>query len=243
MKRLILMIQFLTRIPLPFNLDVKEDDFTEGVIFFPVVGALIGLLTYGVVVVFEYRFSSGVLAMMVIAFQIFITGGLHLDGLADTFDGLYSNRPKERILEIMKDSRIGSNGALILIVVILLKLTLMVEVIESYDKAMIIILTPAFARYTVIIASRFSRYAREKGMGNFFIGKTKNDHLIMGTIFVLAMSMFKPINLLVLAITAGFAILYSRHAAKKIDGITGDILGCMVELAEVLILLLYLGLY
>lgn len=237
------MIQFLTRIPLPVNLDVTEEDFTEGVIFFPVIGALIGLLTYALVAMLEYRFSSGVLAMLVIGFQIFITGGLHLDGLADTFDGLYSNRPKERILEIMKDSRIGSNGALVLIVVILLKLTLMVQVIETYDKAMIIILTPAFARYTVIVASRFSRYARDKGMGNFFIGKTKNDHVVMATIFVLAMSMLRPINLVILGATAAFAIAYSRHASKKIDGITGDILGCMIELAEVLILLLYLGLY
>lgn len=240
MKRLILMIQFLTRIPLPFNLDVDENDFSEGVIYFPVVGLLIGGLTYLLTSLLYRQFSTGIVAVLVLLFQVFITGGLHLDGLADSFDGLYSNRGKERMLEIMKDSRVGSNGALALIMLMLVKLVLMVEVIDGYRAMTILILTPAFARYTVVVASRFSKYAREKGMGNFFIGKTKTDHLVMATIFVVMMTMLDPFNLFVLAAVTGFALLYSRHVTKLIGGMTGDTLGAMIEMTEILVLLLFL---
>jgi len=234
------MIQFLTRIPLPFNLNVTEEDFTEGVIYFPVVGALIGVLMMFVLKLTESFVSGLVLSVLLVTFQIFLTGGLHLDGLADSFDGLYSNRSKERVLEIMKDSRVGSNGALALIILILMKVALFSEIIYSYHRVAIIILTPAFARYTVIVASRISDYAREKGMGNFFIGKTKNDHLVMGTIFVLMMSLFNPTNLIALGAATVFAVLYSFHVKKKIGGMTGDTLGAMIEMSELVILTVFL---
>lgn len=240
MKRLILMIQFLTRIPLPFNLNVNEEDFSEGVIYFPVVGLIIGGLSYLLMELLQYRLSEGIVAVMILLFQVFITGGLHLDGLADSFDGLYSNRDKNRMLEIMKDSRVGSNGALALIMLMLVKFILLIEVINSYHVMTIMILTPALARYTVIVASRFSNYAREKGMGNFFIGKTRTEHLVMGSIFVLAMTMLQAQSLIVMATMVVFALLYSKHVTKKLGGMTGDTLGAMIEMSEILALLVFL---
>ena len=119
MKPLFYAVAFLTRIPVPFRFDAR--DRTKSTAYYPLVGLLIG----GVIAAFDgliaVHFPPLVRAVLVTACWVFITGGLHLDGLMDVFDGLGSHREPERILAIMKDSRVGAMGVLAAVLILLLK--------------------------------------------------------------------------------------------------------------------------
>ncbi len=239
MKRLILMIQFLTRIPIPTNLEVDEDDFLHGIIYFPVVGLLIGMF----IVSFHYigyqlggSFLAAVLAVVV---EVFITGGLHLDGLGDTFDGVYSNRPKDQILEIMKDSRLGTNAALAIMMTLILKIALIHSLAEDMVYG-VLLLMPVFSKLCLVYGSKFSVYARSNGMGNLYIGKVSNIHLGIALFFTGIIGWLNPWSLPYILVGYVFTILYIRHITGKIDGMTGDTLGALCELSELFYLLYFL---
>lgn len=236
MKRFVLMLQFLTRIPININLEVDEEDFFEGIIYFPLVGLIIGMF-----VVSSYYLGlklSGKLlgAVFAVVTEIFITGGLHLDGLADAFDGIYSNRPKDQVLEIMKDSRLGTNGALALIVLLLLKIVLIndLTIPNAYP---ILLLMPVFSRLNVVFASRIAKPARTQGMGNLFIGRVKTRQLITAIIIAVIPSLVFIRIIPAIGLLIVFALWYVRHISNKIDGMTGDTLGALCELSELVLLL------
>lgn len=178
---------------------------------------------------------------------VILTGGLHLDGVGDTFDGIYSYRDKEKILEIMKDSRLGTNAMLSILFLMLLKLGFIYSIIES-GQLYNLIFMPVFARMAIVIASYKSVTPREKGMGNVFIGKPTLNMILVNIlytiilIFIIGGSVF---NLNIMSLTKEvFFIpvmilltrLFVRYIYTKIDGITGDILGCTSELTEVIYL-------
>ena len=237
MKRLILMLQFLTKLPLPFEISATEEDFSKGVIYFPVVGLIVGLLMAGVFYGVSLLSNTMIAAVFTVAFEVFITGGLHLDGLADTFDGLYSYRDKERMLEIMKDSRVGTNGVLILVISLILKIALLYSITEPL---LVIIIMPVVSRCMVVLMAAISKYAREKGMGGFFIEKTTKLQLFIAILITLVVHILKPELLIVSAIVLVLTLIYRYHVYTKIDGITGDVLGCVVELSEVFYLMIYI---
>lgn len=236
MKRFVLMLQFLTRIPINVNLEVDEEDFFKGVIYFPLVGLIIGMF-----VVSSYYIGlklSGKLmgAVFAIVTEIFITGGLHLDGLADAFDGIYSNRPKNQILEIMKDSRLGTNGALALFVLLLLKVVLINDLMIP-DVYPILLLMPVFSRLNLVLAFRISKPARKQGMGNLFIGRVKTKQLIIAIIITVIASLIFIRVIPAIGLLMIFALWYIRHISNRIDGMTGDTLGALCELSELVFLI------
>lgn len=238
MKQLILMIQFLTRIPIPIALDVTDDDFTKGFKYFPVVGSIIGGLIYAIHFLLHKHIGSFALSVTLVLAYLYLTGGLHMDGLSDSADGLFSGRSKERVLEIMKDSRIGSNGALAMVFVILLKVAFMMEL--SGDMfAGVLLLMPIISKYSVVFVSAISRYARTDGMGNWFIGKVKWYDLLFSTIFTVSMiAMVNPVYFLLLGASVIFSLIFRRFCYKQIDGLTGDTIGALSELTDVVVLVI-----
>ncbi|MGE5613890.1 MAG: adenosylcobinamide-GDP ribazoletransferase, partial [Bacillota bacterium] len=112
MRRFILMLQFLTTLPVKINVKAGREDFGKGLVLAPLVGLVVGALTAGFNYLFGILFPPLVTAVLTVAVYILLTGGLHLDGLGDTADGIFSNRPAERVLEIMKDSRVGTNAVI-----------------------------------------------------------------------------------------------------------------------------------
>lgn len=238
MKRLILMLQFLTKLPLPFKIDAKEEDFSKGIIYFPIVGLVIGALMAGLYIGLSAITNIMIASVLVIVFEIFITGGLHLDGLADSFDGLYSYRDKDRMLEIMKDSRVGTNGVLVLIVNIVLKMVLLIS-IDPEIVPTLLLLMPVVSRLMVVLLSAISKYARNNGMGGFFIGKTTKLQLVITITLVLFMHLIYLEGLFLLGMIIILTLIYRYHVYSKIDGITGDVLGAVVEMSEVFYLMLY----
>jgi len=235
MKQLILMIQFLTRIPLPISLDVTDEDFTKGFKYFPVVGSIIGGLIYAIHFLLQSYLMPFTVAVIVTCCYLYITGGLHMDGLSDSADGLFSGRKKERILEIMKDSRIGSNGALAMMFVVLLKVSFMAEL--SSEQRVILFLMPMISKYTVVVISTFSAYAREDGMGNWFIGKVKTTDFLLSTGYTgVVIGYFGPQYFMLLLGTLVFGVMFRQFCYRAIDGMTGDTIGALSELSDVVVL-------
>jgi adenosylcobinamide-GDP ribazoletransferase len=185
-------------------------------------------------------------AVCAVLVHIIVTGALHLDGLADTVDGFFSYRSRERILEIMKDSRIGTNGAISLITIILMKYSILVSL--SGEIAILSLLAaPAAARMTIAWCAGVSSYARnEKGMGMIMVERTGWREIVITTVItsvvIFALFRFSLIILpaAVMLTAAGFALLFSFYSFKKIGGITGDVMGAVIELTEVLVLILFL---
>ena len=99
----------MTRIPIKADVEFDEE-FHKSIVYFPLVGFVIGLISFLIGILALKIFDPFVTSILVVAGEVILTGGLHIDGLGDTFDAIYSNRDKERILEIMKDSRLGTNA-------------------------------------------------------------------------------------------------------------------------------------
>lgn len=236
MKRLILMIQFLTRIPIPMRLDVTDEDFTKGFKYFPVVGSIIGGLIYAIHFLLHDRLNPFTLATVITLAYLYITGGLHMDGLSDSADGLFSGRSKERVLEIMKDSRIGSNGALAMIFVVLLKIAFISEVAQA-ELGWVLLVMPMISKYVVVAMSTFSTYARQDGMGNWFIEKVSTVDFLFSTVYTIGILIWiRPYYVVILLCCLVFGGLFRQFCYKQIDGLTGDTIGALSELSDVAVL-------
>ena len=235
-KQFILLTQFMTRIPIPIEVDYNEKDFGKSIKYFPILGLLIGLILYFVYfIAAKFTDNKLLIAVFLIITETVITGGIHLDGLADTFDGIFSYRPKERILEIMKDSRIGTNGAIVLIIYFLSKTVLLSEVGLKY-----IIIMPVISRIATVINAGLGTYARKTGMSNAIMDYNEKSDILISLIFTIVISFFfAGINGIIITFICFLFILYFMHyITKKIDGITGDTMGASLELTSILALIL-----
>lgn len=238
MKALILTIQFLTRIPIPITIEVNDETFIKGVSFYPIVGFIIGGINGGIYLLAS-KIAEGFFPIICsVLSNILITGGLHVDGLADTCDGIYSARPREKMLEIMKDSRLGTNGALAICFDLLFRLSLLWILPQSIRIYMILV-TPILAKTVVALLLRISAYARKSGLAGMYLGKMRTSPVAAAFIFGGFLSYWiiglKGV-LLILILCIG-AILFEKYMQNKLGGMTGDTLGAANELFEIISLL------
>ncbi|SET32614.1 cobalamin-5'-phosphate synthase [Natronincola peptidivorans] len=239
MKRFILTLQFLTRVTVAKNLPYDEK-FNKGIIFFPLVGLVLGLILAVIYMGLSYLFNSTITSMITIASYIALTGGLHLDGLGDTFDGFYSSRGKERILEIMKDSRLGTNGVIAVLFSILIKVFVLAAL--PHEKALLaLILMPVLGRLGIVYGCFRISYARETGLGHIYINNVSSNQLMIATGLGIAITLIDRGTLLFIPIAWIFSYLFKSHSKKIIHGMTGDTLGALCELNEILYLLYLVG--
>ena len=234
-KQFLILIQFMTRIPVFVNVEYDEEKLGKSIKYFPLVGAVIGIFLFGI------NFLAGkvtenrqIIAVIIVIAEIFITGILHIDGLADTFDGLFSYAKKERMLEIMKDSRIGTNGAVVLILYFITKIILLSEVKPEY-----ILLYPIISRLSTSMNAGLGEYARKDGMSNGIIEKNGSKEAVISVAITVILSflILRIKGLGVLAAAIVFILIFMRSVKKKIGGITGDTMGASLELTSILILL------
>ncbi len=236
-----IILQFLTGFYLPFDFKSTAQDITRGLVYFAAVGALIGALLFGATYILSFTALGWTLqALIIVALWVFMTGGLHLDGVADSADGLFSGRGRERMLEIMKDSHIGTFGVVALVGTLAFKWAVVLEILSRGDWRGLI-LAPIVGRGLVVFASTVFKYAREEGMGNFFIGKVSPiDLWINGVVMIGALVVFGGLRGLWIGIlTLSVMWLLTRGIHKKLSGITGDILGLIIEGSELVFLLFW----
>jgi adenosylcobinamide-GDP ribazoletransferase len=236
MQKFLIALQFLTILPVRIKSEPSEQDIRASLVYFPLVGTLIGAFLAVILFVFNFL-PQPVMAALVLIASIVITGGMHLDGFADTCDGFYGNRPREKMLEIMRDSRVGAMGVMGIVSVLLLKFTLLLALPKTILPLTLILMT-TFARWSQTFACFTSGYAREEGKGRAFIGyNSKKGFFIAGafTIFVfLSLMRFKGIIFLAFSLVpVGLFITYIK---KKLGGMTGDTVGAVSELAEIAML-------
>ena len=242
-EQFIILIQFMTRIPIPLKISYSEKKLGKSIKFFPLVGLIIGLILYFTnflitVYLKNIFYNKTITAIFLIILEILIVGIIHIDGLADTFDGLFSYAKKEKMLEIMKDSRIGTNGAVVLILYFIAKTVLISEIITTNPKYLIIF--PIIARLSTPVNAGLSNYARKSGMSNAII----SENGIFEAIFSLALSIILVFyiidikGIVAISIAFIFIIIFMLNVRKKIDGITGDTMGACLELTSILVLFL-----
>lgn len=249
MKGLALLFKFMTRLPFPGGNSFDSQALGKSMKWFPVVGLVIGLINFVVGTFLEiYIPSQLIVAIILVTMDVIITGGLHLDGLADTFDGIFSYRSKQKMLEIMKDSRVGTNGVLVLVLYFIFKIALLMEASNLFglSQGVIMLIVPILSRIGGVVNCATEPYARGTGMGKTFVDNTDMTSLICSYALVTAMIYgisyyfgLPFVNLfLIQNIVTVIGFLFGKLITKKIGGITGDTLGALLELSSVLSLLL-----
>mgnify|MGYP001559407118 FL=1 len=230
-------LQFLTIFPIKIKSEIKGKDFGASLLYFPLVGLLIGLLLSLSALSFSFL-PSLVKGAIILILSIFITGGIHLDGFTDTCDGFYGNKPREKILEIMRDSRIGAMGLIGVVSILLLKFSLIVSFPEILLWKTLIVMS-VFSRWSQGFACLEACYARQEGKAKYFIEYARPRDVFVGGIFTLGLFLLlmslKGAILFFLSLIPVF--LFLCYIKKKLGGMTGDTIGAVNEIAEVCVLL------
>lgn len=239
MSSFLLAIQFLTILPLGTK-KFSPAKLAGALIYFPVVGLFLGAILAGLNICLSALgiFSLAVNIILVIAL-VMLTRGIHLDGLADTADAFLSARGKNEMLEIMRDPHIGVMGALSLISVLLLKIGLLSSVSVAVKPAALMLMC-ILGRWSAVLSSYLFPYARQEGKAKVFVEGMTLKIFIISSIMVIicAYIALNIAGLVVLLIISGCTYIIGRFIYKKIDGVTGDTLGAVIELAEVITLLI-----
>lgn len=236
-KGFILALQFLTRLPINIPIDFNDENLRRSTFFYPLIGLILGGLA-SLPYLYLASYNVNIASFLSLLVMIILTGGLHLDGLSDTADGFFSNKDKENTLEIMKDSRIGAFGVLSLILLILFKYILISSFV--YNLPLALILSMANSRLVVILEIVFKKVARPGGLGDMLhASKPKNYVLVSSIIYIVFLSFLDLSYLLPLIGALIMAELIAKCSYKKIEGLTGDLYGAIIEITEAISLLIF----
>ena len=238
-RALVLALQLLTRLPVPSaGSPPQPQELGQSALFFPVVGLLIGALLAGVH--FALRgIDPDVLAALLLTIWVFITGGLHLDGLADTADAWIGGQgDRDRTLAIMKDPRSGPIAIVVIVLLLLNKLAAL-QALSPSGAGAALLLAPALGRAIIVLLLLTTPYIRPAGLGAPYAAYLPRQQcgllLALLAAATVAISGWTGMGVL---IVLGLGILGVRQALmKRLGGVTGDTLGAACELAETAALL------
>ena len=268
MRAFFIGLQFLTRISIVEQKDWCEKDFADSVRYFPLIGLVLGII-YAAFAALLLNFlpQNGILlphhvvAAILLILPILLTGGLHCDGFMDTMDGLFSGRSRERMLEIMKDSRVGANGVFAFVLLMIFDWSILLDLLQSAWLFPALFAMPIVSRLMMVVAISAFPYARPVGMGKAFKdGGTKS--VLYGAFFYTLILAFFPgvaadflgiipldaagLSSWILSMTAVifaalfFTIFFASYATRHLGGLTGDVYGAITTLTEMLVLLSFL---
>jgi adenosylcobinamide-GDP ribazoletransferase len=230
--------QFLTIIPLPVAVRWQEGDLGRSMRFFPLVGLTLGgglaLVHYGCSLLLPQPLAD----LLLVALLALVTGGLHLDGLADVCDGFGARGPRERFLAVMKDSSVGAMGVVGVALGLMLKYQAIAQ-LPPAAKTGAIVFFPAVARFGQVVMTVGSRRARGDGLGAAFIAGVGRVELLIaaGITFAAAAVILGTAGALCCIMTTVFVLLSRAYFHRRLGGVTGDVIGCVSELSEILCLL------
>lgn len=241
---LLIAIQFLSSLPVGQIPLPKDKDVGASLMFYPLVGALLGLILSLLAMGSMSVFGSHLSAALVLAAWVVLTGALHIDGLADCADawmgGLGS---KQRTLDLMKDPTSGPIAIATVVLVLLIKYTAL-EALFAHAALQnsfywLLVWPLLLARLSVVILFVSTPYARESGLGKAISEYLKPSRVwcVCGVVLVIASLVFGW-HLILFLVVSLVTFMYLRHLMlRRIDGCTGDTAGALIELSEVAILL------
>jgi adenosylcobinamide-GDP ribazoletransferase len=242
-------LQFLTVFTVRKDHEVDENDLARSMVFFPFVGLVIGLLLVWADRALLWFFPDAISNIFLLILAMIITRALHIDGLADSIDGLMGGKDQESRLAIMRDSRIGTAGVLGIVFVLMIKYVCLNNLFDDY-KAAALLTAPAFGRWSQMLMMFQADYGRENGLGKAFVGHVRLGGLIAASVVSLGISAYVIVHdnrtaALAVAIPlliALFTVLWRWFVVRRIGGVTGDAVGAASEMNEVLTLLLFVAL-
>lgn len=238
MRDFITCLEFLTRVRFSKRTDWRDEDFSRSVPYFPLVGLVIGFLlaaiNYGLFYIETPLFLRVTLLLLA---EIIITGGLMYDGFMDTADGVFSARSRERMLEIMKDSHVGSNAVLAIIILLLLKIAAYLELSGETLTWVLLTMSVATRTFMVVFIVNFP-YARKEGIGHMFTKYAKPFYTYIA--FAVCAGIIAACGLQYLAV-AGICftvtLIIAQYLKTQLGGLTGDTYGALTECGNVIYLL------
>ncbi|MBN1189248.1 MAG: adenosylcobinamide-GDP ribazoletransferase [Dehalococcoidales bacterium] len=233
---LLAALQFLTILPIKRSFTVAQ--IGQAAVFFPLVGIIIGAILVGLNYVLSLILPQSIVNVLLVAALAVVTGGLHLDGLADTLDGVGGQHTVQERLEIMKDSRIGGFGAVGIAVVLLVQFVTLNN-IPSDMKMYVLLLTPTLSRWAMVNAIYVYPYARPSGMGRVLKKGLMGLHYALDAVFALMVSvaLFRLGGLVIMAVAWLSADLTALFLKSKLKGLTGDAYGAINEMVTLAVLI------
>ncbi len=243
-KEFVAAVQFLSVLPVPgsarlFRTDRAEAELVIGSLYFPLVGLLMGLVLCLLSVFVGPYLPALALAALLVVVNIWLTGGLHLDGLMDACDGLFGGRSREHKLEIMRDSRVGSFGVLGGVSIILLKFALLASMSLHQLSIVFLLMLPA-SRWAMVLAMYIFPSARPAGLGAAVRRVVTTRRVIIASVlaFLIVMIFGHLVGLCVLGMAMLVTVALGVWVTRSLGGLTGDVYGMMAEVVEVVCLVL-----
>ena len=233
---LLAALQFLTILPAKRNF--TSEQIGRATAWFPVVGVIIGAILLGLHYVLDLILPAALVNGLLLAVLVVLSGGLHLDGLADTIDGLAGHRTPERRLEIMRDSRIGAIGAVGLFLFLIIEFVALNSIPDRWIP-FTLLLAPTVSRWAMVFSIFSYPYARPEGLGKTFKQGVRRQEFFIATIIavLLAVILFQIAGLVILAITLLIVTLATLYFKRQLRGLTGDTYGAINEIALIGVLL------
>ena len=249
MRAFFIGLQFLTRLSLVHQDNWTAEDVGRSATFCPWIGAVWGVISggaaYGLLVFCPAQgvvLPPHVASVILLILPPLLTGGLHCDGFMDTMDGVFSGRDRDRMLAIMKDSRVGSNGVFGFVLLMLLEWGILLDLLAVPDFLVpALFLMPIIARLMMTGAVALYPYARPDGMGKAFAAYTDGRTVAfaaLSTLFFLVPFGFPAAAALFVSFL--FTAFFASFVKKRLGGLTGDIYGAVTTLNEGLVLLTFL---
>jgi adenosylcobinamide-GDP ribazoletransferase len=234
---LLAAFQFLTILPVKRSFTSKQVGRASA--YFPVVGAVIGLALAGINYLLRLILPEEVVNVILIALLAVFSGGLHLDGLADTMDGIAGHRTPEKRLEIMRDSRIGGFAAIGVALFLLMEFVSLNSIPGNLMLAALIV-APTLSRWAMVNAIFVYPYARPSGLGKAFKEAVSWRQFVIATVVSLipAVVLFKVAGVVIMAGVWIAVTLAAICLKRQLRGLTGDTYGALNELATIIAFLL-----
>ncbi len=240
-KSFLIAQTFLTRIPTPKISSMSEEEISHSVLYYPLIGLCIGLLLISLAYFLSTLINPtaySMLAAVIITVWVLITGGLHLDGLADTADGFVGGQAvAKRTLEIMKDPVSGPIGIASIVLVLLLKYGAVVSILSSEISYWSLLLAPVVARGVTIGLLTYSPVAQTQGLA-FELKKVEYPEVVALILFLIAVIVYFATSLMVVIIISLLVYAIRHWAITRLQGVTGDILGFNIEITEAVFLVM-----
>lgn len=239
-RYLLTAIMFYTRIPCPQWIDHNPDDLNKATRYFPFIGWIVGSISFLAFWVFDLLFNSDIAILLSMITGIFITGAFHEDGFADVCDGFGGGWTKEKILAIMKDSRSGAYGVVGICCILLLKF-LCLQAIHTANENLfpfVLIAAHAASRLCAVLLMTISTYVRENedAKAKPLAKSISASELLPAMCFgLIPLLLFQDIITVVVMLLPLVGTLYLRwYYHKWIGGYTGDCLGALQQVTEIL---------
>ncbi|NLR94469.1 adenosylcobinamide-GDP ribazoletransferase [Flammeovirga agarivorans] len=246
-------LMFYTRIPSPIKFDYDPDYINKATRYFPLIGWIVGLISFGVYWLSSILFDTSIAVVFSLIAGVLTTGAFHEDGLADVMDGFGGGWIKTKILEIMKDSRVGAYGAIALVLLFLIKYTSLLSLFTTLENqppyviALYFVSYHALGRLTAINIVFTSVYSREDATSKVKpIAKQHGWKEIIGAYFfgITPLFLLGQWHFFIVLLPLFVTYLYSKKYFEKwIDGYSGDCLGAVEQIAECVSLLTFISIW